>query len=56
MNGSFSHYLEEIAKQLPKEAAPLIEGDLNLTLLDWYTNGVPAKEAAQRVRRAAGWT
>jgi hypothetical protein len=47
--------VQPVVAHLPDAAAVLIEGDLNLTLLDWYTNGVPAKEAAQRVRRAAGW-
>jgi hypothetical protein len=56
MNGGFSQYLEEVARQLPPEAGKLIEGDLNLTLLDWYTDGIPAQEAARRIRRSAGWT
>ena len=55
MNGGFSQYLEKVARQLPEEAGKLIEGDLNLTLLDWYTDGVPAEEAAARIRRSAGW-
>jgi hypothetical protein len=55
MNGGFSQYLEKVARQLPEEAGELIEGDLNLTLLDWYTDGVPAEEAAARIRRSAGW-
>jgi hypothetical protein len=34
----------------------VVQGDLNLTLLDWYTDGIPAEEAAERIRRSAGWT
>jgi hypothetical protein len=56
MNGGFSQYLENVASELPAEAGELIKGSLNLTLLDWYTDGVPAEEAAQRIRRSAGWT
>jgi len=53
---SFSHYLQLVAAHLPDEAAQLVRGDLNLTLLDWYTDGIPAEEAAARIRRSAGWT
>jgi len=52
----FSHYLQQIAAHLPDEAAQLVQGALNLTLLDWYTDGVPAEEATERIRRSAGWT
>jgi hypothetical protein len=51
----FSHYLQQVAAHLPYEAAKLVHGDLNLTLLDWYTEGVRAEEAAARIRRSAGW-
>jgi len=56
MVGGFTQYLLDIAGRLPDEAHELIEGRMNLTLLDWYTDGIPASEAAERVRRAAGWT
>jgi hypothetical protein len=52
----FSHYLQQVAARLPDEASGLVQGDLNLTLLDWYTDGVPAEEAAARIRRSVGWT
>ncbi len=55
MNGGFSQYCQEVAGQLPDEAVRLIEGGLNLTLLDWYMDGVPAQEAAGRIRRSLGW-
>jgi hypothetical protein len=55
MHGGFSKYLEEVAGQLPQEADPLIRGDLNLTLIDWYTSGIPAIEAIQRIKRSVGW-
>lgn len=55
MAEGFSHYLQEVAAHLPEEATQLIRGDLNLTLLEWYTDGVPAREAAERIRRSAGW-
>jgi hypothetical protein len=44
-----SHYLKQVVAHLPEEVAQLIRGDLNLTLLEWYTDGVPAKEAAKRI-------
>jgi hypothetical protein len=56
MAEGFSHYLQQVAAPLPEEATQLIQGDLNLTLLEWYTDGVPAREAAERIRRSAGWT
>jgi hypothetical protein len=52
----FSHYLQQVAARLPDEASGLVQGDLNLTLLDWYTDGVPAEEAAAPIRRSVGWT
>ena len=52
MLGRFSTYLQEVAKYLPAEAKRLVTGDLNLTLLDWYTDGIPPREAARRIRRA----
>jgi hypothetical protein len=52
MLGRFSTYLQEVARHLPGDARRLIAGDLNLTLLDWYTDGVPPKEAARRIKRA----
>jgi hypothetical protein len=52
----FSHYLQQVAAHLPDEATQLVQGDLNLTLLDWYTDGVPAEEAAARISRSAGWS
>ncbi len=55
MVGGFSQYLQDIADQLPEEAHELIEGRMNLALLDWYTDGIPASEAAERIRRSAGW-
>lgn len=51
-----SHCVQQVVAYLPDEAALLIEGDLTLTLLDGYTDGVPAEEAAQRIRRSADWT
>ena len=56
MAEGFSHDLQQLAAHLPDEGAPLVQGDLNLTLLDWYTEGIPAEEAAARIRRSAGWT
>ena len=53
---SFSNYLRQVAARLPDEAVQLVQGNLNLTLLDWYTDGIPAEEAAERIRRSAGWT
>jgi hypothetical protein len=47
--------VQPVVAHLPDAAAVLIEGGLNLTLLDWYTNGVPTEEAAQRIRRSADW-
>jgi hypothetical protein len=35
MAEGFSHYLQQVAAHLPDEAAKLVHGDLNLTLLDW---------------------
>jgi hypothetical protein len=32
-----------------------IEGGLNLILLDRYMDGVPTEEAAQQIKRSAGW-
>ena len=55
MAEGFSHYLQEVAAHLPEEATQLIRGDLSMTLLEWYTDGVPAREAAERIRRSAGW-
>ena len=52
MSGCFSAYLEEVAHHLPPQAKRLLLGNLNLTLRDWYTDRVPATEAAQRLRRA----
>lgn len=56
MAEGFSHYLQQVVAKLPDEAAQLVQGDLNLTLLDWYTDGIPAEEAAERIRRSAGWS
>lgn len=56
MAEGFSHYLQQVAAHLPDEAAQLAQGDLNLTLLDWYTDGIAAEEAAARIRRSVGWT
>jgi len=52
MKGGFTRYLEAVARELPEETGGLIRGDLNLTLLDWYTDGIPAREAARRIRRS----
>ena len=52
MPGSFSSYLQEVARHLPARARKLVTGDLNLTVLDWFTDGVAPKEAARRIRRA----
>jgi hypothetical protein len=52
MSGCFSAYLEEVANHLPAQAKRLLLGSLNLTLRDWYTNRLPAPEAAQRLKRA----
>jgi hypothetical protein len=50
--GRFSTYLEAVAQSLPERYRKLVRGDLYLTLLDWYTAGVPAKDAALRLKRA----
>jgi hypothetical protein len=52
MSGSFSAYLEEVALRLPPQIKKLLLGNLNLTLRDWYTDRLPATEAAQRLKRA----
>ena len=52
MLGRFSTYLEAVAQSLPDQHRKLVRGDLYLTLLDWYTEGVSAKDAAQRLKRA----
>ena len=52
MLGRFSAFLEEVARRLPSDAKRLVWGNLNLTLRDWYTNGIPAPEAARRINRA----
>ena len=52
MSGGFSAYLKEVANYLPPQAKRLLLGDLNLTLRDWYTDRLPAPEAAQRLKRA----
>jgi hypothetical protein len=52
MSGCFSAYLEEVATHLPAQAKSLLLGSLNLTLRDWYTDRLPASEAAQRLKRA----
>jgi hypothetical protein len=49
-------WVQQVMAHLPDEAAVPIEGKLKPTLLDWYTDGVPTEEAAQRIRRSAGWT
>jgi hypothetical protein len=51
-SGCFSAYLEEVANRLPPQVKRLLLGNLNLTLRDWYTDRVPAPEAAQRLKRA----
>jgi len=48
----FSTYLEAVAQSLPHQHRKLVRGDLYLTLLDWYTEGVSAKDAALRLKRA----
>ena len=50
--GRFSTYLDAVAQSLPQQHRKLVRGDLYLTLLDWFTEGVPAKDAAQRLKRA----
>jgi hypothetical protein len=55
MAEGFSHHLQEVAAHLPGEVTRLIQGDLNLALLDWDTDGVPAREATAWIRRSAGW-
>ena len=50
--GRFSTYLEAVAQSLPHQHRKLVRGDLYLTLLDWYTEGIPAKDAALRLKRA----
>ncbi|WP_046867370.1 hypothetical protein [Microvirga massiliensis] len=52
MSGNFSSYLQEVARHLPAHARRLVTGDLNLTVLAWFTEGVASKEAARRIRRA----
>ena len=52
MLGRFSTYLEAVAQSLPPQHRKLVRGDLYLTLLDWFTEGVPAKDAALRLKRA----
>ena len=54
MNGGFSQYLEKVARQIPEEAGELIKGDLNLTLLDWYTDGVRPGRGSRRADQAVG--
>jgi hypothetical protein len=43
MAEGFSRCRRQAAAHLPDEAAPLVHGDLNLTLLDWHTDGVPPR-------------
>jgi hypothetical protein len=45
--------VQPVVAHLPDGATVPIEGDLNLTLLDWYTDGVPTEEAARQIRRSA---
>jgi hypothetical protein len=52
ISGCFSAYLEEVANHLPPQVKRLLLGNLNLTLRDWYTDRLPAPEAAQRLKRA----
>ena len=52
MLGRFSTYLDAVAQSLPERYRKLVRGDLYLTLLDWYTVGVSAKDAALRLKRA----
>jgi hypothetical protein len=52
MSGCFSAYLEEVANHLPPHAKKLLLGNLNLTLREWYTDRLPASEAAERLKRA----
>ena len=44
MAESLSHCLQQVVAYLPDEAAVPIKGNLTLTLLDGYTDGVPAEE------------
>ena len=52
MLGRFSTYLDAIAQSLPPQHRKLVRGDLYLRPLDWFTEGVPAKDAALRLKRA----
>ena len=52
MLGRFSTFLETVAQNTPHQHRKLVRGDLYLTLLDWFTEGVPAQDAALRLKRA----
>jgi hypothetical protein len=54
MTKPFSKYLEAVESSLPSEHCKLLRGDLYLTVLDWYTDGVEPHEAATRIRNAIG--
>ena len=52
MSGPFSKYLEAVENNLESEHRKLLRGSLYLTILDWYTDGIEAQEAAVRIRNA----
>ena len=52
MPNCLSTYLDAVAQSLPHQHRKLVRGDLYLILLDWYTEGVPAKDAALSLSRA----
>lgn len=54
MIGPFSRYLKTIENDLPSEHRKLLRGDLYLTILDWYTEGIAPEEAASRIKHALG--
>jgi hypothetical protein len=54
MTKPFSQYLEAVESRLPSKHHRFVRGDLYLTVLDWYTDGVEPHEAATRIRNAIG--
>jgi hypothetical protein len=54
MTKPFSQYLEAVESRLPSKHHRFVRGDLYLTVLDWYTDGVEPHEAATRIRNAMG--
>ncbi|WP_165820350.1 hypothetical protein [Microvirga sp. KLBC 81] len=52
MIGPFSQYLAAVEKDLRAEYRSLLHGNLYLTILDWYTDGVAPEEASVRIKNA----